>query len=765
MKYSIIIPVFNQLPHTLACVDSIFRNTTDFELFITDNGSTDETPGYLQSLVAQHPNVQIVTFLENMGFATACNAPLMKAQGEYIVFLNNDTLVTPDWTNHLAETFPLAEKELGVNPVGMVGPVSNNAAGIQGIKTDPYTPDTLDRNAKEHYEKNKGAVHLGGFLSGFCLMAKKECINEVGGFDEKFLVGGWEDNDLCLRAWRLGWKTAINPAVYIHHAGQTTLNSLGIPYAPQFRANQLYFYDKYYDDHSRELAVVVRVRNNPEGLRQMLTSASTFADQLFVVCDRCTDETAEVAKSFRKTQKVIELNEDFNEYRDRTILLKEAEQAGAHWTLSLDADEKMEDSFTREKAQELMCPIDPQVMGYGFNVFNFFLGKTHYRTDGTFGQLWGVRMWKNLPRQKIRDLGHDGLHCTHGPMLPQSYIKQIRPRLMHFGYDSPEKCHRKYTFYTETDPNPDPIAAGPQGYKHLISSTFTLNEWRPKNDLALAVIAKDEEINLFALLSNTAHLFDEIIVVDTGSTDHTKSICGMFGAQVYDFKWHDNFAAARNFAKSKCTASWILSMDPDEEITRHDMPQIFKLIEQPVDAYLFRVVNFQKDNTIVFSDNVRLFRNIPEIRWAHRCHENISDSTIKHGLTVVPAPFDIKHFGFLKEEDIRERKIKDYGRMLRKQIREEPKRAIGFFHYAFHLFEEGKEIAGIEYLNRALRIEKDFFLAHKELGLHYLKKAQTHLNRCVETIPPTHYFSPWIKRTAQEITNTLNAPVERYHEP
>lgn len=765
MKHSIIIPVFNQLPYTIACIQSVFDNTKDFELFVVDNGSTDGTAAYLQALVSAHPNVKTATFPQNQGFAPACNAPLQHAQGDFITFLNNDTLVTPHWADHLADAIPLAEKQFDLSPVGLVGPVSNNAAGLQGIQTDPYTPDNLEQAARDHYDANKGTTHLAGLLSGFCLMLTRPCLDDIGGFDENFTIGGWEDNELCLRAHRAGWKSAIDPATFIHHHGQRTLSSLDTPYAPQFRLNQIYFYDKYYDDAPHDLAAIFRVRNDPDGLRNALTSASAFADKLFVLCDRCTDETPTVAKSFAKVEKVIELHGDFNEYRDRSILFHEANASGAHWTISLDADEQMEPTFTHDVAHKLMTPLDPQILGYGFNVFNFFLGRTHYRTDGTFGQLWGVRMWHNLPKQEIRSLGHKGLHCTHGPMLPKLYIKQIRHRLMHFGYDSPAKCEQKYRFYVEKDPHPDPTAVSPTGYKHLISPNLTLNAFQPHNTLALAMIVRNEEINLFALLSRYHHLFDEIIIVDTGSKDRTKTVAATFGAQIFDFKFRDNFAAARNYAKSQCTAAWILSLDPDEEIDDDDTPQLFKMIEDPVDAYLFRVINFQKDHTVVYSDNVRLFRNIPEIQWAHRCHENISDAATKHALTVTPAPFDIKHMGFLKDHPTRQAKIKSYGRMLRKQIREEPDRALGYFHYAFHLFEQGKETTALHHLQKALQLEPDFFLAHKELGLRYLTKAQHHLQRCTDTIPPNHYFADWIHAITQDTTNILNAPVETYHEP
>jgi GT2 family glycosyltransferase len=764
MKYSIIIPVFNNLFDTISCLHSIQRNTKNYEVFVVDNGSTDETPAYLKSQAEKNPSFHVITFPENRGFAPACNAPLVSAQGEYVVFLNNDTLVTPDWTEHLAEAMPLAEKTLGVSNVALSGPVTGNAAGPQCIQTDQYNMENLDDAAKAHYEKNQGNVHLAGFLSGFCLMVKRECLDDIGGFDENFQTGGWEDNDLCLRAWKAGWKSCIDPSTYIHHYGQRTLKTLAAPYAPQYRVNQLYFMDKHHNDTPKCLAVVIRVKNNPAGLYKALTSASTFADKIFVLCDRCTDTSYDVAISFPKVEKALRIDEDFNEFRDRKILLQEAQASGADWTFSLDADEVMEDSFDYRTAHLLMNPLDPQTLAYGFNVMSFFLGNTHYRTDGTFGQLWGVRMWRNLEGQEIRSVGHEGLHCTHGPMMPAAYTKQIRHRILHYGYDTPKKCQEKYAFYSLLDPHPDPVAAGPQGYKHLVSPALTLQEFRKKNDLALAMVVKDEEINLFAMLSRYSHLFDQIVIVDTGSRDRTKNVALMFGAEVYDFRWRDNFAAARNFAKSKCKTAWIMTLDPDEEVRDTDTPTLFKLIEQPVDAFLFRFLNYQQDNTIIYSDNVRLMRNIPEITWGNRCHENITAAAAKNKLTIVPAPFDIRHFGFLKDDATRKRKLRDYGHMLQRQINENPKQAIGYFHQAFHFFEIGKERQGMENLKRTLAIEPKFFLSAKELGLRHLIEAQKYLSLCAEVMPENHYFHKWIAQTAKRVTETLDTPIEVIHE-
>src|SRR4029450_5445578 len=82
----------------------------------------------------------------------------------------------------------------------------------------------------------------------------------------------------------------------------------------------------------------------------------------------------------------------------------------------------------------------------------------------------------------------------------------------------------------------------------------------------LSTLGKNEEANLPDCLRSVADLVDEIIIVDTGSTDRTKEVAKQFGAQVFDFPWIDNFAAARNESLSHATCPWILWLDADDRI-------------------------------------------------------------------------------------------------------------------------------------------------------------------------------------------------------
>ena len=84
--------------------------------------------------------------------------------------------------------------------------------------------------------------------------------------------------------------------------------------------------------------------------------------------------------------------------------------------------------------------------------------------------------------------------------------------------------------------------------------------------LSLAIIAKNNEGTLLALFESIKGVFDEIVFVDTGSTDKTKSIAQKYGAKIYDFEWCDDFSKARQFAFDKCTGDWVMWLDTDDTV-------------------------------------------------------------------------------------------------------------------------------------------------------------------------------------------------------
>lgn len=212
---SIIILTYNGLPMTRACIDSIRRNTdVPHEIVIVDNASNDGTVVFLQRLAKQDKNVKILLNRENKGFPAGCNQGIQASKGEYVVLLNNDVTVTKGWLSGLIEC---AERD---GSFGMIGPMTNKISGFQREPNADYKDLRGLRNfAAAYHQKNRGKWQLSNRLAGFCLLIKKEVIDEIGGFDTAFGVGNCEDDDYALRASLRGYNSVIAQDIFVDHRG------------------------------------------------------------------------------------------------------------------------------------------------------------------------------------------------------------------------------------------------------------------------------------------------------------------------------------------------------------------------------------------------------------------------------------------------------------------------------------------------------------------------------------------------------------------
>lgn len=146
--------------------------------------------------------------------------------------------------------------------------------------------------------------------------------------------------------------------------------------------------------------------------------------------------------------------------------------------------------------------------------------------------------------------------------------------------------------------------------------------------LSLAMIVKNEAENLPRCLNSVKNCVDEMIIVDTGSTDNTKEIALSYGAKVYDYQWNDDFAEARNYGLQYVSGDWILVLDADEVFNSQVISQIQPLMEK--DNSL--VINLIREEigtiSSPYSSLSRLFRRHPDIRFSRPYHALIDDSVI-----------------------------------------------------------------------------------------------------------------------------------------
>lgn len=208
--------------------------------------------------------------------------------------------------------------------------------------------------------------------------------------------------------------------------------------------------------------------------------------------------------------------------------------------------------------------------------------------------------------------------------------------------------------------------------------------------ISLCLITKNEQHCLARCLDSVCHLVDEIIVVDTGSTDKTREIARQKGAQVFDFAWGNDFSAARNYALEQAHGTWILFLDADETLgflSREDLFTFMK--ETPAEGYYVRILSYLSEGEELAEDFiVRLFKNRAAYRFAGVIHEQVIGSIREHnqGGGVASSPLTVHHFGYLTGEVLAKNKFTRNVDLIMDALAKHPHDA--FLHYCL----------GIEYL-------------------------------------------------------------------
>ncbi len=226
METSIIVPVYNQLNFTKTCLESLRKTVSkDAEVIVVDNGSSDGTHDYL----ATCQSVVVVTNRENLGCAPAWNQGVKASSGKWVVILNNDTILSPNWLEGLIDF-------AGEKGADIVSPA---------IREGEYNYD-IDEYAKE-YVRRMHSVSRMGTAQGVCFMVRRIVFDRIGLFDENFKIGQFEDRDFFRRARVVGFMLATTGRSLIHHFGSVTQDAIRGQRAewPYKRENRAYYLSKH----------------------------------------------------------------------------------------------------------------------------------------------------------------------------------------------------------------------------------------------------------------------------------------------------------------------------------------------------------------------------------------------------------------------------------------------------------------------------------------------------------------------------------------
>ena len=181
---------------------------------------------------------------------------------------------------------------------------------------------------------------------------------------------------------------------------------------------------------------------------------------------------------------------------------------------------------------------------------------------------------------------------------------------------------------------------------------------KQRHEISLSMIVKNEEKYLRGCLDSVKEVVDELIIVDTGSTDSTVKIAEEFGAKIYNYEWTNDFSAARNFALGKSTGKWILYLDADERLSKRSVDELKKIASSGkltgCKCTVKNPDNFNgKPNYMRYT---RLFPNNPSNRFTGAVHEQIDDSLLENGYEIIETGIEIIHTGYnVPYEEIKEK--------------------------------------------------------------------------------------------------------------
>ncbi|MGA2025812.1 MAG: glycosyltransferase [Syntrophobacteraceae bacterium] len=232
--------------------------------------------------------------------------------------------------------------------------------------------------------------------------------------------------------------------------------------------------------------------------------------------------------------------------------------------------------------------------------------------------------------------------------------------------------------------------------------------------LSVCMIVKNESANIADALGSFRPFADEIIVVDTGSTDDTKQIAARFTSKIYDFEWIDDFAAARNFAMSKAVKSYQLWADADDRITPENQGHIESLKSHfdGKKAFYFILENHQSDASPSSCRQMRCTPITGEVLFEGRIHEQIFPNAVRAGLQLVTTDIVITHLGYMTEQ-VRIAKAKRNLAMMERERAEGRDDGALHFFLALTYAPFGRRVEAIRSMEEALeRFEKENYNYH-----------------------------------------------------
>lgn len=221
---SIIIVSYNNFDITTGpCIESLLSDTTNkqFEIIVVDNASQDNTTDKLRQIASNEENLKLVFNRENRGFAGGNNDGVNIAQGDILILLNSDTVVPPGAIGKLSKLLMRNEKW------ALLGPVTNEAGNEQKIFVESTQPEQIIEEGTRWCSCANHDCFKSERLDFFCVAMLKKTYEKIGGLDEQFGQGYFEDTDFSIRANKMGLNMVFTENVFVYHRAGESFARLG----------------------------------------------------------------------------------------------------------------------------------------------------------------------------------------------------------------------------------------------------------------------------------------------------------------------------------------------------------------------------------------------------------------------------------------------------------------------------------------------------------------------------------------------------------
>lgn len=260
--------------------------------------------------------------------------------------------------------------------------------------------------------------------------------------------------------------------------------------------------------------------------------------------------------------------------------------------------------------------------------------------------------------------------------------------------------------------------------------------------ISACMIVKNEEEYIEDCLKSIVDYVDEIIIVDTGSSDGTKHLVMNYTHNVYDYPFNNDFANARNYSLEKSTGDWNLVIDADERMNKKNFEQLRSFIDScdsEIAGIRMTKYNFFKNGAWYISTAMRFFRNLPDIKFEGEVNESVSGSIKELGFKMIELPIYINHIGHTKSFLSRQKKNQFYLEIFNKRLEKTPddvnlKAYVALLYRAYGLVGKGvqkiEEICGCQSAKESFSFQ--LFAGHVYKAAQNMEKAKEYYTNALE---------------------------------